>query len=237
LPSLRAPIRTGRNLGLKCGMSDQHKPAQNACYSDSAWLDHARGLTRDDVATAMQKHLANGCSQCEAMLALWTKTYNSARKGADHEPPNDVVLSVKRAFAISRRLPFFESLAVAAYRVFDTFLQPAPAGVRSVVSPSRHIVHQSGEIIVDIKIDDEHGAFACLTGQVLVGDEDPGHAAGTLVFLIAGQDRLVAQASANEIGEFQMDVEYGPELKLYLQLPTGKLISVVLSNDVFRAAP
>src|SRR5687768_15156214 len=99
-------------------MSDETKRAQNECHPESAWLDYARGLTRDEVAKAMQEHLVNGCDRCEATFGLWAKSVELSRREAAYTPPTDVVASVKKAYAVSRRVPFLESLAVAARLVF-----------------------------------------------------------------------------------------------------------------------
>jgi hypothetical protein len=146
-----------------------------------------------------------------------------------YTPPEEIVHAVKNAFEVKQRSSFFDSLAVTARLVMDSFLEPLPAGIRgAVASPNRHVVLEAGSILIDIQIDSEEGGLTCLTGQLSYRDGIPGVVAGAEIYLTRGKTDLVALATANSFGEFTFDVEDSTDLDLYCRLPGGDLVRVAL---------
>jgi hypothetical protein len=210
-------------------MTELYKASRDGCYSDDAWIDYARGIVSPDAAAAMRKHLETGCTHCLARLAVWAEAVRAASADMRFSPPEAVVNSVKNAFQVKQRLPFFESLAETARLVMDSFRGPLPAGIRgAVAAPSRHVVHGAGSVLIDVQIDSNERGVTCLTGQLSYRDGVPGVVAGTEVYLTRGKADLVGLAITNGFGEFTLDVDNGADLDIYCRLPSGDLISVSL---------
>jgi hypothetical protein len=56
-------------------------------FSDELWADFVRNLAPATTAQAMQKHIEDGCSKCEAVLKSWQSVFRIAQEegGSDSE--------------------------------------------------------------------------------------------------------------------------------------------------------
>ena len=220
----------GKIVISSVAMAHLNERFDDACYTDGAWLDYARGLQAAEVVERMQAHVQAGCSRCELTSAVWAHALKAARADAGYMPPAALVNAVKKAFHVKQRLPFLDSLAVGARVVLDSFRTPLPAGIRAAAAfGPRHLVHEAGEILVDIQIETAAGRPMCLTGQVSYRDGNSGLVSGTQVFLTRGAEGVVRLAVANEFGEFTLDTDSGlSELDLFCLLPAGDMVRVSL---------
>lgn len=88
---------------------------------------------------------------------------------------------------------------LTAILTFDSWAMPALAhGMRSVCSPTRHLLFSSDGRDIDLRISPDREAFT-LTGQILGPDE-----AGTVEFSPSGDSCGSSVASLDALGEFRI---------------------------------
>jgi hypothetical protein len=199
-------------------------------FPDEAWVEMVRGFASTDQIRDMQRHLDEGCQQCSEKYALWQLVKAAQDAEPRYEPPEYAVRAVVNAFPLSRKLPFLSAVAALAELLFDTRLDPLPAGVRGNKESARHLLHRSGDLFVDIRLESGGGKLTSLTGQILYKDAPSKTTSGSGVLLVRDEDQLLMQAAANQAGEFHFDFEYSTGLKLYLEAPGGELVSVPLPS-------
>ena len=114
--------------------------------------------------------------------------------------------------------------------VFDSFQQALPAGLRSGHSESRHLLYRTDDLTADLRL--EAGARTgrlLLIGQV-ADTRRPGAALGPLrIAVVRGVDELVS-LGANELGEFQCELERSDDLVLLVGLDGRPLVMIPLDR-------
>jgi hypothetical protein len=68
-------------------------------FSDELWADFVRNLTPVATAQAMQKHIEEGCTKCQAVLKSWQSVFRIAQEESGYSPPEDTVRIAKAQFA------------------------------------------------------------------------------------------------------------------------------------------
>lgn len=198
-------------------------------FDDKAWLELARKVVTPERAAQMQAHLDAGCEPCRTQYAIWRLVVETAECEAEYEPPESAVRAVQNAFSLSRKLPLLSQLAEAARLVFDSFREPLPAGVRGAASlEARHILHESGDIVIDIRLENESHGVTSMAGQILQKNAPVEITAGAGVVLVQGGDNLIAHTIANRMGEFQLEFEHNADVTVFLEVPGGRIFSVAL---------
>jgi hypothetical protein len=192
-------------------------------FAIEQWVDLARGTSSDADRAAMESHLASGCARCHEVVAVLKGMTVIARAEKDCEPPESVVRLAKAAY----RPPQHERLV--ARIMYDSFLEPLPAGVRTQDRVARHTLYEAGEYSLDVRVE-QHGAqeTATLVGQ-LANRKDPGAPADGVQVMLKSRKKVVATASCNAFGEFQLDYSQAPALQLEVCLGTiGQVLEVPL---------
>jgi len=113
--------------------------------------------------------------------------------------------------------------------VFDSWLQPLPAGVRSGSRESRQAIYRVGEYYVYIRVEKQlESQLLSLVGQVANETLPQQPMKSVAVALRCGEETLI-QSVSNEHGEFQF--EYEPKRRLHLWVGlTDRNIDVPLSR-------
>jgi len=204
-------------------------------FDDRIWIDFVRGLPLPEGGERLREHLETGCQQCLETQKWWSRLVEVARREASYKAPESTVRLVKAAFALKRKAPLLSRLTQIAVRTFDSFLEPLPAGIRGGAAPARHLLHDTGDFLVDLRLETT-GRAESLTGQILRAGAE-GVISGAGVVLVQGNDRLVAQTIANSLGEFQVEFEREDGLQLYLETDTGEIIAIALPDAGNLPAP
>ena len=191
-------------------------------FQTEAWSDLARGVASEETAAAMREHLRSGCESCREMLEWCNTLAEFSRREATYEPPEQAVRSVKALSAlIEPTRPALASL------VLDTFLQPAMAGIRAASAPARQFVFESGDVIVDLKLDPIPGSdLIHILGQVMQ-KQDP-YGVGYVPVALRKGTQQFAKTFANRFGEFHFEARRTAELNLVVILPESRIIEVPL---------
>lgn len=195
-------------------------------FEDGMWIDFVRGLTTIDDAKHLGAHLEAGCPECVEAHSTWNRVLDVTRREASYEVPEASVRLVNAAFALRHKTPVLSRLAQVAVRIFDSFEEPLPAGIRGGAAPARQLLHAAGDFLIDLRLETE-GRRESLTGQIMCTGTE-GVTSGAGVLLVHGNERLIAQTIANSLGEFQMEFERQNELQLYLETASNEIIAVGL---------
>jgi len=221
-------------------MASLSKPLSDhnmAHYSSQNWIDYVRNLVSPQDAAAMTNHLKSGCESCTKEKASWSKLAAFAKTEAQFEPPEHVVNMAKALVQAPKREKALRIREIAEL-VFDSFLSPQLAGVRSAAGVgSRQLLYRAGEVMIDVRFEanDESERFA-VTGQVF---RDQGSKVGMTrvpISLISGKNEL-ARTSTNQFGEFYLEHESTDKnLQVSLEVNSEKDVFIPLDESIWRIA-
>ena len=127
---------------------------------------------------------------------------------------------------------YAQDVSVLASLRFDTFAQPLTAGVRSAAAVARQLVFEAEGFTVDLRLDPQPRSSRVLAiGQILNRRVPSLSPEGISIALWNTLGRPLLQVSANESGEFQMEFEAQPDLRLLIDLAPGKTIRIPLPDS------
>ena len=199
-------------------------------YSTEEWVDFVNHTVTAARQEAMQKHLATGCKGCKETVSLWQKVSKTAAAEANYQPPADTVRLAKAAYLTTRlNTPQKESRSLVEV-LFDSFLQPATAGARSIVIGTRQMLYRAGPYQIDIQIEPKQSTDRLIiTGQLLdLGN--PGVLGSDIQVTISNQRGNSVVATTNQFGEFSGEVENTGDLELTIPGEAEKPIVLSLRN-------
>ena len=212
-------------------------------FTTEEWADFARGVVEGELRTAMHSHLDSGCKPCKAIVNLWERVLKIARRELAYEPPASAVRYSKATFALQRHTETTRpNRADRAKLLFDSFLQPQLAGVRSGEITVRQLLYAAGDYHIDIRIEpQEDSDLVALIGQVLNADDvDQRLDESPVALLQAG--RVRAETVTNCLGEFRLECDLESGLQLRVRLPQGTELRVpvlepTLAEDENKSQP
>ena len=191
-------------------------------YGIAEWVDFTRGVAAADQQRAIQDHLATGCEDCRANLQFYERLAQVCQRIGEAEVPVEVVERAKALFPARRQAEPRKSFRIPLELIFDSFLIPAPAGLRSSWQVGWQGLFHAGDCSVDLRIEPElRSSKASVIGQIsnhLVPEMEMGDIP---VYLKAGK-QVVAETRSNRFGEFQMEYEQQGRLQLCIYLDGGK---------------
>src|SRR5262249_22882396 len=182
-------------------------------FDISEWADLARGTVSGPHRASMEAHLAAGCARCRNAFAFVGRAFSAAQAASREEPPADAVRWAKALMAMhqparSGVIPLLGRL------VFDSARDPLPVGMRSGSPTLRYAVYVAGNFCIDLHFQHEREArTATIIGQMTDREMPDRPMAGEPVLLIA-RKRVIAHGISNSSGEFCLDYEPGPQLRL-----------------------
>lgn len=197
-------------------------------FDDKVSADLVRQTIHPATRRAVEEHLADGCEECSKALSQWQMLASAATKERAYAPPQDVVRMVKQEFTIQRPKSEEETTLIASL-VFDSFAQPAAAGVRSAASASRQLLYTAKEITIDLRFEFQPlQSKAVVVGQVLDKNDPCSLPIPLLLFNENGAAVLEMQTS--EYGEFQFEFNTKERLRLSFELAAGRRVQVPLAD-------
>jgi len=155
-----------------------------------------------------------------------------AQAEPDLVPPRD---AVRLAKAIYTPPPRTERLL--ARLVFDSFLAPLPAGVRTQDRQTRQAVYEAGSYCVDVRVEHQpRRGTTTLVGQLADRDHPQANATDVNVLLKTRQ-KTIASAPCDQFGEFYLEYRPAPALRLDVCLgTTGRVLELPLSELMDESA-
>src|SRR3989441_634666 len=189
--------------------------------------DYICGATAEAQAAAMEAHLASGCQKCRLTADLLHKLAAAARSDSQVQVP-DYALRCARAIFLLQQPEKVQILPrIPARLLYDSFREPLPAGLRTQQRLSRQTLYQAGDYSLDLRLENERGSSrVALVGQI-ENRKQPGKRLESVPVQLLSGKQVLAQATSNSLGEFQM--EYEPSKHLRLHVPArqaGKRVDV-----------
>lgn len=190
-------------------------------FEISDWADYARGLLDAARRAAMDRHLAEGCRKCTRTAAVFGRLAPMAAAESRYAVPEHAVHCARAISVLEQPREVIVLSRFLGRQVFDSFLEPLPAGVRSQQRISRQTLYEAGDYTVDLRQEYERGASRiAIVGQV-TSRREPGRALPGLQVSLSSAKIVLARATSNRFGEFQM--EYAPAARgLRLDIAAGE---------------
>jgi hypothetical protein len=171
-----------------------------------------------------QRHLESGCKRCVEAVAIWQRVREASSVEAEFQPPAGAVRIAKAAFAATG----LERVRSGLKLLFDSSLQPAAVGVRSVSTDTRQLLYGIGPYLLDLYISARPGGKAIsVTGQ-LMNSKFPERILSAVPIVVGNGSGNMVMATTNNFGEFQSEVEFGGDLELRLPGQDGNEIVIRL---------
>ncbi len=176
---------------------------------------------------AMEGHLGI-CQRCMKTISRWRRVRQMAAAEASYQPPNDAVRIAKAAFAGSPWVRVRKVSGVIEV-LFDSFLQPALVGVRSVGAGTRRMLYRADPFQVDLQIEAHGGGSVVVTGQLL-DLRDPEVVGSHVPLMLSNLRGRVIRATTNQYGEFREEIESTGDLELVFHGANDKPVTISLHD-------
>ena len=191
------------------------------------WTDFVRGLIEKSARLPLEHHLASGCRKCRHTADLLRKLVIAAHSDSQVQVP-DYALRCARAIFLLQQPEKVQILPrIPARLLYDSFREPLPAGLRTQQRLSRQYLYQAGDYSLDLRLENERGGpRVALVGQIQ-NRKQPGKRLGSVPVQLLSGKQVLAQATSNSLGEFQMEYEPSKHLRLYVPVrQAGKRVDV-----------
>jgi hypothetical protein len=194
------------------------------------WVDFSRDLVEAEERARMGAHLASGCMECTRLYALMTRLVVTCGNLTAIEVPEYAMRMARAIFPLRVPERPKRGSCLPLELIFDSFLVPATAGLRSTWQVGWQGLYRAGECSVDLRIEPElKSPRAAVIGQI-TNHVAPTQAMGDLAVTLRAGKVVVAETLSNRFGEFQMEYEQQSRLKLCIHLRDSKLIQVPLKK-------
>ena len=203
-------------------------------FNVEKWIDFVNQAVTSNERQQMDKHLRLGCKSCQNTVSLWQRIRASAAVEGNYQPPEGAVRIAKAAFAGagfgSRKLRADSRVRV----LFDSFLQPMLAGVRSAGAGTRQMLYRADPYQIDVQLEMKpSGNRVVVTGQLLNLSNPKVTAAGIRI-LVSNMHGDVVHSVANQFGEFSGEVKNSGDLQLTFATSSGEPIVISLREALGR---
>lgn len=190
-------------------------------YGIAQWVDFSRGLVPAVDGAAMQKHLADGCSECEELAEFCSKVSTICQDMATISVPEWVTRNARSIFPARKIEAPRRAFRIPVELIYDSFLVPAPAGLRATWQVGWQALYRAGDCSLDLRVEPElHSSRAAVIGQISNHTVPGNRMEGIPVYVKSGRS-VVAETRSNEFGEFQMEYEQQGRLQLCVHLENG----------------
>ncbi len=202
-------------------------------YGIAEWVDFARALAPEPQRASMQEHLAAGCEECRDSVDFCEKLAARSRAMRTYRVPDPVLRLAYAVFPSPAPSPLKRSLRVPVELIFDSFLTPSPAGLRSTWQVGWQGLYRAGDCSVDLRIEpDLASSRAAVIGQIS-NHVSPELEMGELSVCLKQGKLVLAEARSNRFGEFQLEYEQQSRVYLCIYLDRGsKCIQVPIKRLV-----
>lgn len=207
------------------------------------WCDFVRGLADEEDAGQMQEALLSGSETAHRTVEMLRQVASVIEADETQPVPQHAVRLAKAIGSLQRPMtadhaPEPQSLGAKLLRflpfeiTFDSHLEPAAAGTRSLQSQDRQVSFEAAGLFVDLRIERD-GETTAVVGHVLqetqdVAEEDLQPLAAMPVISMH-QGRILETTSTGSFGEFQSEGLPNEDLKICFLVDDGECIEFPIS--------
>ncbi len=190
-------------------------------FGISQWIDFTRGFMPEGEGRAMQEHLANGCGECADLANFTSDLSNICAAMNRHNAPEWVVRSAKAIFPVDAPAQPRRASRIPVQLIYDSFLAPAPAGLRVSWQVGWQTLYRAGDCSLDLRIEPELASGrAAVIGQIC-DHAAPDHKMENVPVQVKSGRTIVAETRSNRFGEFQLEYDQQSRLHLCVYLDNG----------------
>jgi hypothetical protein len=209
-------------------------------FSLENWADFARNVVGHEQKNAMQKHLETGCKECAKVFNTWKGIHEAARRERAYSPPESAVRTVQGLGVLHGLGEGSRMKGPIALLLFDSSLNPLPAGVRSGLQTARQLLYGVNNYRVDLRIQPQDDSDkVAVVGQILDASQ-PNHSLGPIHVVLRKGKKIIAESVTNRFGEFHLECDLDSSLHLQAGLPHGQVVHIPLvepNADSFSEEP
>jgi hypothetical protein len=190
-------------------------------FGISQWVDFARGVVAEAEGQAMKSHLAEACGDCRDLADFSASVASLCQSMSQYAAPVQVVRNAKAIFPAAVPAQPKRALRIAAQLVYDSFLVPAPVGLRATWQVGWQALYRAGDCSLDLRIEPELASTrAAVIGQIN-NHMTPGETMANVPITLKSGRTVVAETRSNGFGEFQIEYDQQPRLQLCVYLEDG----------------
>ena len=199
-------------------------------YAIDQWVDFSRGVAGPEEGERMQAHLADGCPQCHHLADFTAKLTETCGSLAATQVPDSAMRLARAIFPMRHTDRPKRGNRIPIQLIFDSFLVPAPAGLRATWQVGWQGLYRAADCSVDLRIEPElKSTRAAVIGQI-TNHLQPDVVMSDLTVSLRTSKQVVAETRSNRFGEFQLEFEQQSQLKLCIFLEDSKVIQVPLKR-------
>jgi hypothetical protein len=197
-------------------------------YAIDQWVDFARGVAAGEDTARMLAHLESGCADCRRLFDFTAKLSNTCAAMGSPAVPEGVVRLARAIYPVRMQDRRRRGNRLPIEMIFDSFLVPSAAGLRSAWQVGWQGLYRAGDCSVDLRIEPElKSSRAAVIGQI-TSHVQPAVEMGNLPVCLRSGKQVVAETVSNRFGEFQMEYDQQAKLKLCISLRDSKRFEVPL---------
>jgi len=200
-------------------------------YDIVRWTDFVRGVAPEEDQAAMQRHLGGTCPICLPVAEFLGKLLCVCSNLVRYQAPESAVRLGKALFPMQRPEKANTAIRIPVRLIYDSFLAPAPVGLRAGQTIGRQVIYEAGDCSLDLRVEPQsRSSLAALVGQIS-SPRRPGLQVANIPVCVRSGKAAVARTLSNEFGEFQMEYEQKGRLRLRISLVgDAKYIDVPLKR-------
>jgi hypothetical protein len=215
-------------------------------FSLADWADYVRGLAAPELHAEMARALAAGDPESRDAEARMREVLAVHRLEAEHPVPERLLTWAASMFRLHGPAATAQARPNRLLSlVFDSFLAPLPAGVRSASPTSWQGVFESEDLSVDLRLD-RHRRQPRVTAVGQIAERGPGgRSLARLPALIEVDGNLEATTKTDPHGQFVLEFPIGSfsEIRIlvepegFLTLPLSTILTRLLGASPGSSVP
>ncbi len=205
-------------------------------FTTGKWIDFVNQAVGASEKQLMEQHLKQGCKRCMKTVSLWQRVRQSAASEANYQPPEGAVRLAKAAFAGAALTGQKKGAGSRIKLLFDSFLQPAFEGARSVGTGTRQMLYRADPFQIDIQVESKHGGNRIVVTGQLLNLSSPGIIGQDARIALSNMRGQVVNAVTNQFGEFSGEIENSGDLQMTFASPGSPAIVISL-RDALGSLP
>ena len=199
-------------------------------FATEKWIDFVNQAVDAGEKRLMERHLQQGCQRCKQTVSLWQRVRQSAASEANYQPPEDAVRLAKAAFAGAGLAGQRKRAGSRIKLLFDSFLQPAFEGARSVGAGTRQMLYRADPFQIDIQVEAMPGRNRIVVTGQLLNLSSPGIIGQDARIVLSNMRGQEVKAVTNQFGEFSGEIENSGDLQMTFASPGSPPIVISLRD-------